>query len=83
MLCVQLSRKQKVNEKVISHTHKVNVDKTIMLDRFMNSNTEKLGKIRKDTKPIRKQIKLFQNQVQAYVSISTPTLCDDSYVAVQ
>jgi len=61
----------------------VNVDKTIMLDRFMNSNTEKLGKIRKDTKPIRKQIKLFQNQVQAYVSISTPTLCDDSYVAVQ
>ena len=53
MLCLQLNRLEYKATEATKHRHRVEIEKTVLLDRFMLENKEKIKQIRAQVKTMR------------------------------
>lgn len=68
ILCLQLNRLQYKDAEAIKHRHKVEMEKTIMLDRFMLQNKDKQAKIRQTVQALRHQIACLEDSIGKYTN---------------
>ena len=72
VLCLQLNRleyDEKHAEQVKSR-HKVEIEKTLYVDRFMMQNKEKSEQISNKVKSLREQIKVLEQSIKEYTNFS-------------
>ena len=68
VLCLQLNRLDYKDAEPFKHRHKVAIEKTIYVDRFMMSNSERSEQISNHVAKLREQIKMLELSIKEYTS---------------
>lgn len=68
VLCLQLNRLDYKDAEPFKHRHKVAIEKTIYVDRFMMQNSERSEQISNHVAKLRDQIKMLEQSIKEYTS---------------
>lgn len=68
VLCLQLNRLDYKDAEAFKHRHKVAIEKTIYVDRFMVQNSERSEQISTHVAKLREQIKKLELSINEYTS---------------
>mmetsp|Transcript_17901 Transcript_17901/g.30438 ORF Transcript_17901/g.30438 Transcript_17901/m.30438 type:complete len:723 (+) Transcript_17901:935-3103(+) len=68
VLCLQLNRLEFSQTEMIKHRHKVEIYKSIMADRFLTENKDKVRSIREHVTKMREQIRHLEDSIKEYTN---------------
>ena len=68
VLCLQLNRLDYKDAEPFKHRHKVAIEKTLFIDRFMIQNSERSQQLSNHVAKLRDQIKMLELSIQEYTS---------------
>jgi hypothetical protein len=68
VLCLQLNRLDYKDAEPFKHRHKVAIEKTLYIDRFMIQNSERSQQLSNHVAKLRDQIKMLEQSIKEYTS---------------
>ena len=70
VLCLQLNRLDYQDNEMIKHKHKVAIDETIYVDRYLAKNKELSSKLKQQAQELRDQIKSLDQAISNYTNFN-------------